>query len=391
MTGTDRRPLIAHVIYRFAVGGLENGVVNLLNNLPRDGYRHALISLTDITEFSARLSNPEVGLYALHKPEGQTWRVFPEVYRLLRTLRPAILHSRNLAALETSVPAWAAGVPVRIHGEHGFLDLDHRRVSMKSRMLRRIYRPWVDHYVAVSASLAGFLQTGVGVPATRISQIYNGVDTERFAPVGARASDSPFDSDSHFVIGTVGRMQAVKDQLTLVRAFIQLAKLRPRGLSRMRLVLVGDGPLRSEAQRLLHEAGLNELAWLPGERSDIAALMRGMSLFVLPSRGEGISNTILEAMASGLPVVATSVGGNAELIDDGVNGALVAPEEPQAMALRLAEYVDSPRLVESHGSAAREKVEARFSLARMMAAYDQLYRRMLARTADSLTNQREAA
>lgn len=79
------------------------------------------------------------------------------------------------------------------------------------------------------------------------------------------------------------------------------------------------------------------------------------------------------------------------MIDDGVNGALVAPEDPQAMALRLAEYVDSPRLVESHGSAAREKVEARFSLARMMAAYDQLYRRMLARTADSLTNQREAA
>ena len=129
MTGTDRRPLIAHVIYRFAVGGLENGVVNLLNNLPRDGYRHALISLTDITEFSARLSNPEVGLYALHKPEGRPGGCF-EIYRLLRTLRPAILHSRNLAALETSVPAWAAGVPVRIHGEHGFLDLDHRRVSM---------------------------------------------------------------------------------------------------------------------------------------------------------------------------------------------------------------------------------------------------------------------
>ena len=391
MTGTDKRPLIAHVIYRLAVGGLENGVVNLLNNLPRDGYRHALISLTDITDFSARLTNPEVGMYALHKPEGQTWRIFPEIYRLLKALRPSILHTRNLAALETCVPAWAAGVPIRIHGEHGFLDLDHTKVSIKSRMLRRVYRPWVDHYVTVSSSLASFLQSGVGVPAARISQIYNGVDTVRFAPAGRGATDSPFNKDSHFVIGTVGRMQPVKDQVTLARAFVELARIRPRAMARARLVLVGDGPLRGQAQRILDDAGLSEYAWLPGERSDIAPLLRDMSLFVLPSRGEGISNTVLEAMSSGLPVLATMVGGNAELVDDCVNGALVQPGDPQQMALRIAEYLDSPALLEDHGRAAREKVEARFSLARMMAAYDQLYRGMLAMRTDDLTNRREAA
>ena len=140
----DPRPLIAHVVFRFDVGGLENGVVNLINHLPRDAYRHAVISLTDITDFRRRVSRTDVEFIALEKPPGHAYRFYPRLYRLFREMRPAIVHTRNLAALETVVPAWVAGVPVRIHGEHGRDMLDLHGANRKYQWVRRAL-PAVRH------------------------------------------------------------------------------------------------------------------------------------------------------------------------------------------------------------------------------------------------------
>jgi hypothetical protein len=125
------------VVFRFDVGGLENGVVNLINHMPADAYRHAVISLTEITDFRRRIVRDDVSFVALEKPPGHAIRIYPRLFRLFRQLRPAIVHSRNLAALEVAMPAWAAGVPVRIHGEHGrdIGDLDGS--SRKYQWLRR--------------------------------------------------------------------------------------------------------------------------------------------------------------------------------------------------------------------------------------------------------------
>ena len=106
-------------MYRFDTGGLENGVVNLINQMPATAYRHAIISLTTITDFRQRIVRDDVQFIALNKPPGHAIGMYPQLFRLFRELRPAIVHTRNLAALELVVPAWAAGVPVRIHGEHG--------------------------------------------------------------------------------------------------------------------------------------------------------------------------------------------------------------------------------------------------------------------------------
>ena len=128
------------------------------------------------------------------------------------------------------------------------------------------------------------------------------------------------------VIGTVGRMLPVKDQLTLVRAFILLVSKNVEWRKLLRLVVVGDGPLREESMRLLCEAQVEDIVWFSGEREDIPDLLRGMDVFVLPSIAEGISNTILEAMATGLPVIATQVGGNSELVVEwGDRVTLVSP------------------------------------------------------------------
>ena len=369
-------PLIAHVIFRLDVGGLENGLVNLINRIPAERFRHAVICLTDYSAFHRRIQRDDVPVFALHKLPGNSPGVHIRLWRLLMKLRPDIVHTRNLAAVEGALPALLAGVPVRIHSEHGHDVGDLAGNSRKYRWLRRALKPFVHQYIALSKDLEQYLRDGIGVPAERIVQLYNGVDAERFHPAPAGREPLPragFAGPDQFVIGTVGRMQAVKDPVTLARAFVRVVHAMPDGARRMRLVMVGDGPLREDVRTVVEEGGVADLVWLAGQRDDVPRIMRGLDLFVLPSISEGVSNTILEAMASGLPVVATRVGGNPELVEEGVVGTLVAREDPQSMASAIRLYAESPELCRRQGSAARRAVEARFGMDAMVNAYMTIY------------------
>ncbi len=373
---TDPRPLVLHVVYRFDVGGLENGVVNLINHMPAGAYRHAVLALTEATDFRRRIRRHDVPVVALHKPPGHGIWQYPELFRLMREWRPAIVHSRNLAALEALVPAWGAGVPVRIHGEHGRDVDDLRGASRKHQWLRRLYRPFVSQYVALGHELTDYLVDRVNVPRSRVASIYNGVDTTHFTPSRGRpwAIDGcSFDSARHWLVGTVGRMQAVKDQTNLARAFALVVQHQPALRGRIRLVMVGDGPLRAESMAILGGAGVADLAWLPGERHDVASVMRGLHCFVLPSLAEGVSNTILEAMATGLPVVATAVGANAELVQHGVTGETVPSADPGALAQAILRLATDPERARALGRAGRQAAEDSFSLGAMTSAYQSLY------------------
>jgi glycosyltransferase involved in cell wall biosynthesis len=192
---------------------------------------------------------------------------------------------------------------------------------------------------------------------------------------------SPFNDPSLFVLGWAGRMQPVKDLAGLARAFVKARALSPDTAGRLRLVLVGDGPARAEVESILAAADAREFAWLPGERADVPELMRGFDGFVLSSLAEGISNTILEAMASGLPVVATRVGGNPELVEDGSSGRLVPAADTDALARAVVGYVRDRLTAAQHGAAGRRLAEQRFSLERMVSDYARLYDRLLASVA----------
>ena len=382
MSAADARALVLHVVHRFAVGGLENGVVNLVNRLPDDAWRHAVVALTSVDAgFAERVRRPDVEVLALGKGPGHAAKLFPRLHRLIRDRRPAIVHTRNLAALEAAVPAWFARVPVRIHGEHGrdVGDLDGSR--KRYRLVRRLHGPFVTQYVAVSRDLERYLVERVGIDAGRVAQIYNGVDTVRFAPRQADRppiEGSPFNDPRLWLVGTVGRLEAVKDQTNLARAFVHALRQAPAARERLRLVVAGEGSLRGEVERILDQGDARPLAWLPGERADVPAVMRGLDCFVLPSLAEGISNTILEAMASGLPVVATRVGGNAELMEPGMTGKLVPAADSGALAREMLAYFADPALARRHGRAGRNLVERRFSLDRMVEQYHALYSRALA-------------
>lgn len=369
-------PLIVHVVYRFGVGGLENGIVNLVNRMPASRWRHAILALTEVVgEFADRIQRHDVRYVELDKRPGHLVRDYPRLYRMFRDLKPAVVHTRNLAALEAVVPARAAGVPVRIHGEHGWDMNDPEGKRLRYRLVRRAYRPFVNHYVALSHHLNDYLERAVGVPRERISQTYNGVDTEHFRPADTRLPipGCPFGAIDEWLIGWVGRMEGVKDPLNLARAFIRASERSDR----LRLVLVGDGALRADLENVFKTAGLLDRVWFAGERKDVADIMRGLDCFTLPSIAEGISNTILEAMASRLPVVATRVGGNPELIESGMTGVLVPRASSDALADALLHYFNHRATARRHAKAARQLVENRFSLSRMVHDYSSLYERTL--------------
>ena len=373
-------PLIAHIVFRLDYGGLENGLVNLINGLPTEKYRHAVICLSGYSDFHARIHRPDVNLHALGKRPGQDPGCYLRLRRLLRSLRPALVHTRNTGTIDCAPVAWSAGIPLRVHGCHGWDAGDLHGRRFKGRLLRQLSRPFIHHYVAVSADMAAWLTDDNGISEDQITHICNGVDTARFHPSDGLAWHA---GQRPLIIGTVGRLDPVKDQTTLITALASL-KCNPRpGWPELRLRIVGEGPERAALEHGAREAGISAAVELPGARDDIPDQLRGMDVFVLPSLNEGISNTLLEAMASGLPVIATRVGGNPELVADGQTGWLVAPRSPTAIAERLARYLDDPALASQHGAEARRRTENQFSIASMLRSYDALYSRLLQTTMES--------
>jgi len=376
---SNRPVLIAHVIFRLHIGGLENGLVNLINRLPAEKFKHVIICIDTFTDFRERIRGEDVQVFAINKAPGWDAGALLRILKLLRSLRPDIVHTRNLAALDALLPALLAGIRYRIHGEHGRDVNDLDGTNRKMQILRKLHRPLINRYIVLSRELDNYLRQKIGVSPDRISQRDNGVDTEIFFPSKevvdrCKELDEYFGRDK-FVIGTVGRLDSVKDQVNLVNAIKSLVDRQPGLRSKVRLAIIGDGPTMVSVESHLKKTGLNEIAWLPGSRDDIPAILRSFDIFVLPSLAEGISNTILEAMASGLPVVATNVGGNKELVVEGVTGQLVPAANPSALDDAIASYVYNERRCYHHGVAGRSRVLEAFSIDLMVEQYRSVYER----------------
>lgn len=365
---SSRLPLVAHIIYRLDIGGLENGLVNLINSMPSERYRHAIICLAGYTDFADRIKREDTLVFDLEKQPGKNPSYYFRLFRLLRRIRPDIMHTRNIGTIDCQFVAAAAGVRHRIHGEHGWDAGDPHGKNRKHIYLRKASNSVVGRYVTVSRDLRKWLENVIGIPEEKIYQIYNGVDTNRFMPGKERD-----DSNRGLVIGTVGRLDPIKDQVTLLQAFAALLQRLPEAQVSPQLVIVGEGSARGILEKYAARNGITGYVKFVGASDDVSGLLRTFDVFVLPSLNEGISNTILEAMASGLPVLATNVGGNPELVDDGVTGSLFAPGDWNGLAALLQTSVEDRSLRLAQGNAGRERATNKFSMNAMTNSYLNIY------------------
>jgi len=360
-------PLIAHIIYRFDIGGLESVLVNMINTMPSKPYRHVIISLTESSEFENRINRDDVEVICLHKQTGNDPKIHLKIWQLLRQLKPVCTHTYNIATLEYNVISFLAGIKKRIHAEHGrdIYDLDGS--NKKYQYLRRFVNPFVTQWIPVSKELADWLVRDVKLPKSKVNLIYNGIDLELYTP------QNHHQNNNQFVVGTVGRMAAVKDQLTLIKAIEILITEYPKLKEIISVEVVGDGELYSTIKSYIEEHSLTDNIKLLGARNDVANILQNFDIFVLPSLAEGIPLTILEAMATSLSVISTNVGGVPELIENDINGYLISPQDVKTLATKIKYYIDKPELITQHGLNSREKVEKNFSLQAMTDQYINSY------------------
>jgi sugar transferase (PEP-CTERM/EpsH1 system associated) len=357
---------VMHVVHALQPGGMEFGVVKLVNGLDRGRVQSSICSTVPAVGSMKSLVSPDVPVFELGRRPGTDPKLVLDLYRLFRRERPDVVHTHAWGTLiEGLAAARLARVPQVVHGEHGTLQLRGYQ-----RWIQR--RAWsaADKVLAVSTRLAERMAAETGFPLPRIHTIRNGVDLTRFGRMSrAVARDRLSLPPGALVIGALGRLVPVKNHAALIEA---ARLLRDEGADTT-VIIAGEGPLRGELEGLAASAGLADRVTFLGHRTDPEVVLAALDVFVLPSISEGLPNTVLEAMATGLPSVVSRVGGADELIEPGVTGVLVAPGDPAALARALGTLIRDEGLRRVMGTAARLRTESEFTLAGMIRRYEGLY------------------
>jgi sugar transferase (PEP-CTERM/EpsH1 system associated) len=368
---SSRRLRILQVVPGLPLGGLEKGVINLLNGLAGNEFAQAVCCLDERGEMAARVA-ADIPIHVLDRTRHDL--ALPvRLARVIRDWRPDVIHCRNLNTwLATLQAHWFSGRRgALVWSLHGFLD--GHVVPRRCRIASRLLALSTDRLFAVCRDYAERFSALSTIPRGRFDVLYNGVDCHRFAPpldqLGLRRRLGFHDDE--LVILTVAGLRPVKGHALLLEAAARVLALSKR---RLRFLWLGDGPERPKLARRIAELGLGEQVQMPGNSDRVAQFLAAADLFVLPSRLEGMSNAILEAMASGLPVVANAVGGNPELIDHGRTGLLCNAGDVDAMAATIGRLVRHDPERGAIGRAARVRAEQFFSLDAMLARYADFYR-----------------
>jgi sugar transferase (PEP-CTERM/EpsH1 system associated) len=292
-------------------------------------------------------------------------------------MRPHIIHTRNWGAIEGAIAARLCRVPVVIHGEHGRDLAEGAKLPRRRHLVRRMLFPFLDQIVVVSQDLQRWVIDELHVQPRKVTWIPNGVDTERFQPRADRERlrhDRGY-APTQMLIGAVGRLHPVKNYPILIEAFDRLLHRHPSA----RLVIIGDGPTREALGTEIRRRNLQHAVQLTGHRDDVPEWLAAMDLFVQASLMEGTSNALLEAMAVGLPVIATAVGGNPEVVVDGVTGRLLSVHDAPALTAAMEFYCLDEEARRQHGGAGRDRTARCYSMQDMIARYVGIYHDTLAR------------
>ena len=347
--------LVCHLSLGLATGGLERLLTEFARHHDRRRFEPHFASLTGLGPQAEDIRGAGGVVHTLPDLRGRKIRQLISLARFVRSLAPDVLHTHNAYAhFYGSLAGRLAGVPVVVHTRHG------RALSggWSEVALFRVACHLTGAVVAISDDVRA-LSIAQGCSPDKCLRIWNGIDTRQFRP----SAEAP---GAHLI--SVGRMEPVKDLATLLHA---CARARERvGLQ---LVIVGEGSERAALQALATELGLDSCVRFLGERTDVPQLLGQAAVFVNSSLSEGISLGLLEAMSCGLGVIATRVGGNVEVIDDGETGVLVPPGDPVQLADAIVSMLSGREKRRLMGQAARQRVCERFEVQRMVADYERLY------------------
>lgn len=354
---------VVHLIRTLDFGGLEMVVLDLVRHCDRDAIDPIVVCLGGPGELAPRFEAEGVEVIALHVEKKRLPARVAVLASLLRRLRPAVLHTHNPTPhINGVLAARLCSVPVIVHTKHGrnyptrkWPVLKNRFASLLSNRVVSVSRDAVDVAVQIEK-----------VPPSKVQVIYNGIDVDRFKP---RSEGKPFAMRAIHV----ARLNPVKDQATLLRA----VRLVVDQLPEFQLDIVGDGPAAAMLHSLREELALDANVHFHGMQDDIPQRLQQADMFLLSSISEGVSLTLLEAMACGLPIVATNVGGNPEVVDHGQTGLLIGPRDPQALAKAVNWLCQNADEAQRMGHAGRKRVEQTFSLRAMVSNYENLYRELL--------------
>lgn len=362
---------IVYLLHSLGRGGTENGVVNLLNRMDHDRFHFTVALIKREREMLSRVERDGVDVVSV----GRRWGndpLFPlKLMQLFRRRKPDLVHTRGFSCIEGVPAARIAGVKAVLHSEHGREVDEVIRMKGRRAALRSVLYPMADAVVTVSDELGDWLASQVRVARSKMVCVPNGVEIDRFVGMPSKLAARqrlglPHDAR---IIGSVGRHDPVKDYASLLRAFARLYDKH----ADLHLYLVGDGPQNETLRAAATELQVEQRVHFGGWTDDLPVALSAIDVFVLPSVSEGMSNALLEAMAAGLPCVATDVGGNPEVLEHGKTGLLVPSRDPDQMAAALERLAEDDALALRFGTAGRLRASTRFSLPAMVARYEDLY------------------
>lgn len=378
------------VIARLNVGGPALHVAYLTEGLASRGYDTTLVagSLAPGEESMAFVAAQRgvqiVPLVDLHReiaPLRDVRAIF-RLARLIRRERPAILHTHTAKAGAVgrlaALLAGPARPPIVVHTFHGHVLRGYFNVPMTVgfRLLERVLARWTTALVAVSPEVRDDLVALGVAPASKFTIVRLGIELEQRVggdETGLETRRLMGVTPTDFVVGWVGRMTAVKRTDDLLHTLRRLVDL---GVD-AKLCLVGDGPDREPLEQKAHELGVVKRCLFVGYQEEVGRFYDAFDAMLLPSANEGTPVSVIEALASGCPTVATRVGGVPDVVRDGVDGFLVDVGDADAMATRLAELARDPELRARMGAAGRERVVERYAVERLVDDIDSLYRTLL--------------
>jgi glycosyltransferase involved in cell wall biosynthesis len=364
---------IAHVVLQLRTGGMEKVLAELARHADRDAHDLHFVCLGDTGPVADEIAALGWPVTVLAKPRGLRPSFVLKLARLFTSLGTDVVHTHNNDPLLYAAPAARiAGVPVLIQTRHG----QAVGTSRKHRTAVRLASLLARRVVCVSDDSRQVAERE-GIAGKKLLTVHNGIDTRRFDFTGPRRNGPAV---------MVARMVPAKGGDVLLRAVQQVLRTHPD----FRLLMAGDGPALPELIRLADELGIARSVQFLGEVSNVPAVLASSSLFVLPSHSEGVSLTVLEAMARGLPVVTTRVGGSPEVVNDPATGLLVPAGDADALASALVRVWSDPQTGERMGRAGRERVEQAFDVRTMTRRYEALYHELLASTGRGRAGRRTA-